>query len=131
MEMTKRKVTVTENGKTIYEGPEKRTVIYDAGKLFWGLTFTDLFKMGVVIAGCAIGYQNINIGIADIKKSQKEMKQQIADYQDCMKNSDLWHTAVTGTQFKCGEPINTAYNTKALNKGLKSLMGDDDTKQQN
>lgn len=128
--MTKRTVKVMQGERIVYDGPEQRSTIYEsAGRLFWGLTIADFLKMVGIVVGITITYQNIKADLKSVKdnqlllsQNQAALSQQMKSYQECQENADGWHSAITGTQFRCGAPINTAYNTQAVRKGFKSFI---------
>lgn len=125
--MTKRTVKVMEGEKVVYHGPEQRAAPLESiGQLFWKITVTEIIKIITVAVGVAICYQTIKADIKEIKSNQVVLTQnqvvlseQMKKYQECQSNSDNWHSATTGQQFRCGEPVNTAMNKGVLRKWIQ------------
>ncbi len=106
--MADRKITVTEGDKTIYEGPENRhlqnVALLKSPKMF-GLDPDTWIK----IAGFALAIVLFYYRTDEFMKSQTEINRSQTNINDYVmkfvKNSDTYHSSVTGRQFEQGRPF--------------------------
>ena len=105
-----------EHGNLIREG-EPRTV----EKKFWDFSLSELGRwLGLVVIGFLL-VSKIDARVTKVELTQDQQKQTqeivaqgLGKVVDFIKNSDGYHSAVIGTQFENGKPINTNFDTKKI-----------------
>lgn len=108
---TERIITVSQGGKVIYEGEDKRYYNKEYEPKPFGLSRDTWVKLAVAaIAGVGIYYrQESRISANEefrrqqlaINESQIGFNKQVFDY---IQNTDNYHSALTGQEFKGGRP---------------------------
>lgn len=88
--------------------------------IFGFLTLSDALKIGIAVFSIGVFLIKDNIRISSLEDGRKDMAAQIHDVQAkladttaslqaYMEASDGFHSALFGTQFKAGRPIDGAY----------------------
>ena len=111
-----RKVIIEENGKRIFEGPERREQV-PIERIFFGL-----FTVRDVVAGFIYVISVVvTITIFWVKSEARDTKMdatlaQVVEFngyvKEYMESADNFHTLVTGELFKGGKPLNPSYTSR-------------------
>lgn len=98
--MGNRTILVKDDDKVVYDGPEQRHLqniaVVQVSKLL-GLTHDTWIKIAGFVFAVALFYYRTD----DFIKSQQEMNKYIMQFT---RNSDGYHSAITGQQFEQGQP---------------------------
>lgn len=74
-----------------------------------GFTVADLIKLGLQVVMLVIFLVRTDARISTQENLTKELNSRQTILFDFMRDSDAWHSAVLGTQFYQGKPLNNSF----------------------
>lgn len=105
--ITDRRLTPRFSDGDIKEIAKVVATAMDLKTRFWGFTLQELVRVGVII---------VMFSVAFLKQqaTQDELVANTGYLATFAENSDNYHSAVQGTRFKQGQPVDPSYETKSI-----------------
>lgn len=102
-------ITVVENGKQLYKGPDKRAYDQDYKPRIMGMPIMDFIKISLYVGGAIIFLVKADQRLNSVESSSLKITSVLERLIEWTQNSDNWNSAQYGTTFKDGRPINDRY----------------------
>lgn len=78
------------------------------------MTFADIVKLGGMALVCFIFVNKMDSRLEKLESEHAITAQSVAKMIDFVKNSDGFHSAITGAQFENGRPLNSGFEIKKI-----------------